>query len=195
MKLKHIINIIKFVFFLTYVILIFFVKSNIALIGALAIDIILIIAYKINLKSLIDNLIKISIFVLITAIINAFVVNINYAITIGIKLILVCIMTYIFSKMLSYMEFATVIEDLAYPLKLLGVNPKDLGLLITIAISFIPILREELERIKYVLLVKGFKVNTINIIKNMNIVFKPLFVSIMERINEIEYSLKTKGYQ
>ena len=195
MKLKHIINIIKFIFFLTYVILIFFVKSNIALIAALAIDIILIIAYKINLKSLIDNLIKISIFVLITAIINAFVVNINYAITIGIKLILVCIMTYIFSKMLSYMEFATVIEDLAYPLKLLGVNPKDLGLLITIAISFIPILREELERIKYVLFVKGFKVNTINIIKNMNIVFKPLFVSIMERINEIEYSLRAKGYQ
>ena len=195
MKLKHIINIIKFVFFLTYVILIFFVKSNIALIGALAIDITLIIVHKINLKSLIDNLIKISTFVLITAIINAFVVDINYAIIIGIKLILVCIMTYIFSKMLSYMEFATVIEDLVYPLKLLGVNPKDLGLLITIAISFIPILREELERIKYVLLVKGFKVNTINIIKNMNIIFKPLFVSIMERINEIEYSLKTKGYQ
>lgn len=195
MKLKHIINIIKFVFFLTYVILIFFVKSNIALIGALAIDITLIIVHKINLKSLIDNLIKISTFVLITAIINAFVVDINYAIIIGIKLILVCIMTYIFSKMLSYMEFATVIEDLVYPLKLLGVNPKDLGLLITIAISFIPILREELERIKYVLLVKGFKVNTINIIKNMNIVFKPLFVSIMERINEIEYSLRAKGYQ
>lgn len=195
MKLKHIINIIKFVFFLTYVILIFFVKSNIALIGALAIDIILIIAYKINLKSLIDNLIKISIFVLITAIINAIVVDINYAVIIGIKLILVCIMTYVFSKMLSYMEFATVIEDLAYPLKLLGVNPKDLGLLITIAISFIPILREELEKIKYVLLAKGFKVNTINIIKNMNIVFKPLFVSIMERINEIEYSLRAKGYQ
>lgn len=195
MKLKHIINIIKFIFFLVYVILIFFVKSNIALIGALAIDIILIIAYKINLKSLIDNLIKISIFVLITAIINAFVVNINYAITIGIKLILVCVMTHIFSKMLSYMEFATVIEDLAYPLKFVGINPKDLGLLITIAISFIPILREELERIKYVLLVKGFKVNTINIVKNMNIVFKPLFVSIMERINEIEYSLKAKGYQ
>ena len=195
MKLKHIINIIKFIFFLTYVILIFFVKSNIALIGALAIDIILIIAYKINLKNLINNITKIFIFVLITAIINAFVVNINYAITIGIKLILVCIMTYIFSKMLSYMEFATVIEDLAHPLKLLGVNPKDLGLIITIAISFIPILREELERIKYVLLVKGFKVNTINIIKNMNIVFKPLFVSIMERLNEIEYSLKAKGYQ
>lgn len=195
MKLKHIINIIKFIFFLTYVILIFFVKSNIALIAALAIDVTLIIAYKINLKNLINNITKMFIFVLITAIINAFVVNINYAITIGIKLILVCIMTYIFSKMLSYMEFATVIGDLAYPLKLLGVNPKDLGLLITIAISFIPILKEELERIKYVLLVKGFKVNTINIVKNMNIVFKPLFVSIMERINEIEYSLKAKGYQ
>lgn len=195
MKLKHIINIIKFIFFLMYVILIFFIKSNIALIGALIISIILIIAYKINLNNLINNIIKIFIFVLITAIINAFVVNINYAILIGIKLILVCIMTYIFSRMLSYMEFATVIEDLAYPLKFVGINPKDLGLLITIAISFIPILREELERIKYVLMVKGFKINTINIIKNMNIIFKPLFVSIMERINEIEYSLKAKGYQ
>ncbi len=42
------------------------------------------------------------------------------------------------------------------------------------------------------------KVSTTNkriILKNMNIVFKPLFVSIMERINEIEYSLKAKGYQ
>lgn len=195
MKLKHIINIIKFILFLTYVILIFFIKNNIALIGALVIDIILIAIYKINLKKILNNLIKISVFILITAIINAFVVDINYAILIGIKLILVCIMTYIFSQMLSYMEFATVIEDLVYPLKLIGINPKDLGLLITIAISFIPILREELERIKYVLIVKGFKLNAINVIKNMNIIFKPLFVSIMERINEIEYSLKAKGYQ
>lgn len=195
MKLKHIINIIKFIFFLVYVILIFFMKNNIALIGALIIDIILIAIYKIDLKKLLNNLIKISIFVLITAIINAFIVDINYAVLIGIKLILVCIMTYIFSQMLSYMEFAAVIEELVYPLKLFGINPKDLGLLITIAISFIPILREELERIKYVLLVKGFKLNAINVIKNMNIIFKPLFVSIMERINEIEYSLKAKGYQ
>ena len=195
MKLKHIINIIKFIFFLVYVILIFFMKNNIALIGALTIDIILIAIYKIYLKKLLNNLIKISIFVLITAIINAFIVDINYAVLIGIKLILVCIMTYIFSQMLSYMEFAAVIEELVYPLKLFGINPKDLGLLITIAISFIPILREELERIKYVLLVKGFKLNAINVIKNMNIIFKPLFVSIMERINEIEYSLKAKGYQ
>ena len=170
-------------------------KNNIALIGALTIDIILIAIYKIDLKKLLNNLIKISIFVLITAIINAFIVDINYAVLIGIKLILVCIMTYIFSQMLSYMEFAAVIEELVYPLKLFGINPKDLGLLITIAISFIPILREELERIKYVLLVKGFKLNAINVIKNMNIIFKPLFVSIMERINEIEYSLKAKGYQ
>ena len=195
MKLKHIINIIKFIFFLVYVILIFFMKNNIALIGALTIDIILIAIYKIDLKKLLNNLIKISIFVLITAIINAFIVDINYAVLIGIKLILVCIMTYVFSQMLSYMEFAAVIEELVYPLKLFGINPKDLGLLITIAISFIPILREELERIKYVLLVKGFKLNAINVIKNMNIIFKPLFVSIMERINEIEYSLKAKGYQ
>lgn len=193
--MKNTINIIKFIFFLLYVISIFFIKNNIALIGALIINIVLILIYKINLKKLLNSLNKISIFVLITALINVFVVDINYAIIIGIKLILVCSITYIFSTTLSYMEFATVIETLAYPLKLIGVNPKDIGLLITIALSFIPILKEELSRIKYVLLVKGFKINTINILKNTNIIFKPLFVSIMERINEIEYSLKSKGYE
>lgn len=193
--MKNIINIIKFVFFLLYIISIFFIKNNIALIGALIINIILILIYKINLKKLLNSLSKISIFVLITALINVFVVDINYAILIGIKLILVCSITYIFSTTLSYMEFATVIEILSYPLKLIGVNPKDIGLLITIALSFIPILKEELSRIRYVLLVKGFKINTINILKNTNIIFQPLFVSIMERINEIEYSLKAKGYE
>lgn len=193
--MKNTINIVKFIFFLLYVISIFFIKNNIALIGALIINIILILIYKISLKKLLNNLSKISIFVLITALINVFVVDINYAIIVGIKLILVCSITYIFSTTLSYMEFATVIETLAYPLKLIGLNPKDIGLLITIALSFIPILKEELIRIKYVLLVKGFKINTINILKNTNIIFKPLFVSIMERINEIEYSLKSKGYE
>lgn len=193
--MKNTINIVKFIFFLLYVISIFFIKNNIALIGALIINIILILIYKISLKKLLNNLSKISIFVLITALINVFVVDINYALIVGIKLILVCTITYIFSTTLSYMEFATVIETLAYPLKLIGVNPKDIGLLITIAISFIPILKEELIRIKYVLIVKGFKINTINILKNTNIIFKPLFVSIMERINEIEYSLKAKGYE
>lgn len=193
--MKNIINIIKFVFFLLCIISIFFIKNNIALICALIINIILILIYKINLKKLLNSLSKISIFVLITALINVFVVDINYAILIGIKLILVCSITYIFSTTLSYMEFATVIEILSYPLKLIGVNPKDIGLLITIALSFIPILKEELSRIKYVLLVKGFKINTINILKNTNIIFQPLFVSIMERINEIEYSLKAKGYE
>lgn len=193
--MKNIINIIKLIFFLLYIISIFFIKNNIALIGALIINIILILIYKINLKKLLNSLSKISIFVLITALINVFVVDINYAILIGIKLILVCSITYIFSTTLSYIEFATVIETLSYPLKLIGVNPKDIGLLITIALSFIPILKEELSRIKYVLLVKGVKINTINILKNTNIIFKPLFVSIMERINEIEYSLKAKGYE
>lgn len=193
--MKNTINIIKFIFFLLYIISIFFIKNNIALIGTLIINIILILICKISLKKLLNNLNKTSIFVLITALINVFVGDINYALIIGIKLILVCTITYIFSTTLSYMEFATVIETLAYPLKLIGVNPKDIGLLITIALSFIPILKEELSRIKYVLIVKGFKINTINILRNTNIIFKPLFVSIMERINEIEYSLKTKGYE
>lgn len=145
MKVKNIINIIKFVIFLIYIMLIFLVKNNITIIVAAIINMVLIIAMKINFSRLITSLIKISVFILFTVIINAFIMDWNYAILMGTKLALVCIVTYIFSTIMSYIELATVIENLSYPLKIVGVNPKEIGLVISISIAFLPILREELR--------------------------------------------------
>ena len=93
------------------------------------------------------------------------------------------------------MEFAEVIEKMIYPLKIFGINPKDIGLIITIALSFIPIMKDEIKEIKNILKVKGIMPTNFNLIKNSSLIFKPFFVSILQRINDVEMSLKAKGYQ
>jgi energy-coupling factor transport system permease protein len=92
------------------------------------------------------------------------------------------------------MEFAKVIEDIFYPLKIFKVEPKNIGIIISIALAFIPILKKELEDLKYLLKIKGFKVTFFNILKNISLVSKPFFVSILRKVNDLENTLLIKGY-
>ena len=188
-------NIIKFILFLIYVVGIFFINNYIIL-GIIAIfNLILMIISKINVKKSIINLIKLLPFILFTAVINLIFANLDFAILITVRLILVCNMSYIFSKIITYLEFAEVIEKLCYPLKTLKINPKEIGLIITIALSFMPIMKDELFQMKNVLKVKGINLSKINLIKNINLIFKPFFISVLQRVNEIEITMMAKGYQ
>ncbi len=188
-------NIIKFFIFLIYIIGIFFVDNFIILGIAAIFNLILIYASKINLKKTIINLIKLLPFILFTSLINLLFINFKSAALIMIRLILVCNISYIFSRIITYIEFAEIIEKIFYPFRILKINPKDISLIVTIAISFIPIMRDELLQMRNVLKVKGIKYSKINLIKNINLIFKPFFISVLQRINEIEMSLKSKGYQ
>lgn len=150
---------------------------------------------KININKAIKNLIKLMPFILFTVVINIIFVDLEFAILIGVRLILVCNISYVFSKTISYTEFGEVIEKLLFPLKIFKVNPKEIGIIITIALSFMPILKDELLQIKNSLKAKGMNMTNINLIKNANLIFKPFFVSVLQRINEVEMSLRAKGYE
>lgn len=188
-------NLIKFILFLIYTVGIFFIKNYIIL-GIIAIfNIILMLIIKINIKNAINNLFKLLPFILFTAIINVFFADLNFAILIGIRLILVCNLSYTFSKTMTYTEFGDMIEKLVYPFKIFGVNPKEIGLVITIALSFMPIMKNEFGQMRNVLKVKGIKPTNFNLLKNLNLIFKPFFISVLQRLNEIEMALKAKGWQ
>ncbi|MDO5556362.1 MAG: energy-coupling factor transporter transmembrane component T [Clostridia bacterium] len=188
-------NTIKFVLFLIYTISIFFIKNYIALIVVALINISLIILLKINIKKIINNLLNLLPFILFTVIINIIFGGLQFAIEIGVKLFLVCNITLIFSKILSYSQFAEVIENIMFPLKIFNINPKEIGLMIIIALSFMPIVKNDLQQIKLSLESKGIRMKKVNLLKNAKLIFKPFFVSIFQRTSEIEYSLKAKGYQ
>lgn len=188
-------NAVKFILFLIYTISIFFIKNYILLTLILFINISLMIISKININKAIKSLIKLMPFILFTVVINIIFVDLKFAILIGVRLILVCNISYVFSKTISYTEFGEVIEKLLFPLKIFKVNPKEIGIIITIALSFMPILKDELLQIKNSLKAKGMNMTNINLIKNANLIFKPFFVSVLQRINEVEMSLRAKGYE
>lgn len=149
------------------------------------------IVVKVNIVKAIQNLLAISPLILLATIINIFVVEPKYGILIGVRLILVCNITYTFSKVLSPVQIAKVIEMLVYPLKIFRINPADIGLIVTIGISFLPILRDTFNQNMMALKVKGVKLKPTNIIVSL----RPIFISTLKRVDEIEYALKAKGYQ
>ena len=188
-------NLIKFILFLIYSVGVFFIEDYIILGLIVMFNIVLMIIANINLKDALNNTIKLLPFILFTIAINMIFSDLKFSILIGIRLILIRNLTYIFSKNISYMEFAEVIEKMVYPLKILGINPEEIGLIVIIALSFIPIIKSEFEQIRNVIKVKGIKPTTFNLLKNLGLIFKPFLISVMQRLNEIEMSLKAKGYQ
>jgi len=187
-------NLIKFILFLMYTIGVFVVEDYISFGLIVLFNIVLMLTSKINLKNAIQNIIKLLPFILFTVAINVIFAELDFAI-IGIRLILIRNLTYIFSKTISYMEFAEVTKKIVYPLKIFGINPEEIGLIVIIALSFIPIIKNEFDQIRNVLKVKGIKPTTFNLLKNLGLVFKPFLILVMKRLNEIEITIKAKGYQ
>lgn len=188
-------NLIKFIMFLIYTVGIFFINNYIVLASIAVLNVILMLTIKINMKNALNNLFKLLPFILFTAVVNILFADLQFAILIGVRLILVCNLSYIFSKTITYTEFGEVIEKLMYPFKIFGINPKEIGLVITIALSFMPIMKSEFGQMRNVLKVKGVKPTNFNILKNLSLIFKPFFISVLQRLNEVEMSLKAKGWQ
>jgi len=61
-----------------------------------------------------------------------------------------------------------------------------------IGIAFLPILQNEIVQIRECLTAKGLNTKGINLLKNLNLILKPFLISVLERVNEIEMSLKSK---
>jgi len=184
-------NVIKLILFLVYTISIFLVKHDMFAVIVLGINLLLTIALKISIKEEIGNLLGISIFVILTASINAILVDIQTGIMIGVKLLLVCNITYIFSKIMNYTELAEAIEKILSIFKVLKVNPKNISIMICICISFIPTIKKQIKQVRAALKAKGVKLN----LKNSGLIFEPVVISLLKRVDEIESSLKAKAYQ
>ncbi len=185
---------IKLLILLTYTIAVFFVKNYLVLSIIAILNIILMILFKVPKLKALKNIYYLSFFIVFTALINFLVDNINSALLIAVRLILVCNFTYTFKTIFSPMELAKAIEYLCFPLKVFGINPKDISLIINIALTFIPILSNEFIQIKYALKSRGVAMSGINKVKSIKYMMKPLLYGILRRTNELEYTLRVKGY-
>lgn len=184
-------NVIKLILFLAYTIAIFLVKHDMFAVIVLGINLLLTFILKISIKEEIGNLLGICIFVLLTATINAMLVDVKTGVMIGVKLLLVCNITYIFSKMMNYTELAEALEKIFGIFKVLKINPKNISIMICICISFIPTIKRQIKQVRSALKAKGVKLN----LRNSGLIFEPVVISLLKRVDEIESSLKAKAYQ
>lgn len=183
-------KLIEFIIFILYTIFIFMVKEYITILAIGIINLLLLLILKINIKDLFKTMLKYLIFIIITAGINMLIINVNYGVLIGIKLFLVCNTTYMFSRYYTYMDLANTIEKLFIWVKVIKIDPKDIGLMVCISIAFLPILQNEIKNLKTSLKSKNFKINIFNI----HILLKPFFISILKKVDDIEMAIASKGY-
>lgn len=184
-------NVIKFLLFLIYTVSIFLVKPYQFTLIVIGINILLTLLLKISIKEEITNILGVIAFIIFTAVINVIIVDVPTGITIGIKLLLVCNITYIFSRKITYIELAEAIEKLFSIFKFIKINPKNISIMICICICFIPIIKQQIKQVRDALKVKGVKLN----LKNSRLMFEPIIISLLKRIDEIESSLKSKAYE
>lgn len=184
-------NVAQLILFFSYTITIFLIQNHIV-IGIFAIiNILLMVLVKVNVRKAIRNMLAIGILAIIVVATNAFISGIEEGIWIGVKLLLVCNITYTFSKILTPTKLIQAIEILLIPFKIVKINPREIGLILTIAISFLPIILHTFEETIFAIKAKGEKVN----LTNGKLLLKPILISILKRVNEIDLALKVKGYE
>ncbi len=187
-------DMIKFILFVMYTALIFFILDYRIIAVIAIVNLILMLIGKINFIEAGKSILKLLPFILLVVFINIILMSTERAILIGVRLILVCNVTYTFTRNFTPVQLSNSIEKILTPLKLFKVNTKDIGIMISIAVAFIPILRDEVDKLKESLRSKGFNTNGVNMIKNINLILVPLIVSILKRVNHIENAFISKGY-
>ena len=184
-------NVINLLFFLICTTGVFFVDNHIVILAIIAINLLIIYILKIQIKEILKFFSKILLFVILTVIFNLAMGNLSNAILLGIKLIIVCNITFLYSKNTTSAKLAKAIESLLFPLKAAKIDTRDIAIIICIAITFIPILNNELINFKNNLKSKSYKLSY----RNLLIIFEPFLASVIKRIDEIDKTLKVKAYE
>ena len=185
---------IKLIAFFVYTIGLFCINDFYLLAFLGIVQILIMFVCRISIKEVTKTIMQLMPFILFTVIIDLFLMELVEAIQIGIRLILVCHMTYLFGKTTTTMQIAKAVKQLLYPLKRLGVNIDNIGIMVSLANTLIPNIKQEMEQIRYSLKAKGFDMHFKNQVKHINYIMAPLFYSLLRKVSKLEEALESKGY-
>ncbi len=198
-------DLVKFLIFIIYSTVVFFIPNGYPLFIPISVNIFLIIGcllftyvYERRTKNyntykafiIFSITFKVMPFIVFTFVINCMLDNYINAIFVGLKLLIVCNATVIYSFTTTAVKTARTIELLCSPLKLFKINTEEIFILVCISLSLIPIIKNEFIDIKNSCKAKNMTFN----IKNSKYILSKFFYSLLMRVNEIENSLISKGY-
>jgi energy-coupling factor transport system permease protein len=114
------------------------------------------------------------------------------------RLVLLILGSSILTLTTSPIQLTDGIESLLKPLKRLKVPSHDIAMMMTIALAFIPILSDELEKIIKAQKARGAEFDTGNLIKRAKSlipILVPLFVSAFKRADELATAMEARCYR
>ena len=181
-------------FFFIYSALLFLIE-NFYILGFIFIfNLVVSLLVKIPLKRHFKIITRNILFVIFITLCNLLFSNTFESIKVGVRLFLVIDYTYIMGCFFDEMTLRIAFRYLFYPLKIFKVNIDNLTLIIVVSLTFIPILRDEATMIKYSLKSKGFDFKFKNVIKRPHVYLITYFNNLLDRIDELEKSLKLKAF-
>lgn len=189
------INMLLLILFFAFSIIIFMINNYYILLLFLLLNIIVLFITKTSIKSIFKLLYKNIIFVLFVFGCNLLFTSLDVAIMTSLKLFIAIVLAYTVSKLMPISKIAEGFYYLFYPLKLLKIDIKSIPLIISIALTFIPIMTHEAIEIKKSLISKGFKFNIKNVFTKPHIFLITYFNNIFNKVDELEKSLLMKGYE
>lgn len=123
--------------------------------------------------------------------------SIRNSTTVFLRLISLILSTSIVMTTTSANEISNSIESILYPLSFIKFNPRDIALTITITLRFIPTMFEEINKIIDAQRCRGASFKNKSLRKNLKSIlsiFVPLFVSSINRAEELAIALESRGY-
>ena len=183
------------VLFLLYSILVFLIDSYIILGLLFILNVIGLLMVKVRIKKYLKVL-KMNFFIIIFIFLfNLIFGDLRLAFLTSFKIYLVISTTYLLGYIYTPIKIAESFYYILSPLKIFKIDVQELSLIIAIALAFVPILSDEAKNIKMTLLSKGMDFNLKNVITRPHIYLTTYLNSLFSRIDELEFSLKMKGYQ
>ena len=175
------INSMLFIFLILFSLGLFFINNLVIIISILSISIILSIILKIKLPIRLPFVILL----IISFVFNYLLSSVDEAILVTLRLITMFIVVNIIIKKIGILNIGKVIGKLCHS--------KDIELMISISLSFIPILSKEIYYIKNSLKTKNFPLNFKNIITKPHIFVITFFNNLFRRVNDMEKVFISRG--
>lgn len=205
---------VKLLLTLLFVIAIFFVKSYFGFMLTIATLAVIIVCAKLPMMSVLKSVRGILFIVLFTAILNLFLIKdgevlvhweiftitkngVHTTIKMVLRLVLLISGASLLSLTTTPVQLADGLESLMSPLKFIKVPVRDIAMIMSIALRFIPTLFDETNKIISAQKARGASFDTGNIfarVKAMLPVLIPLIVNSFRRADELAFAMDARCY-
>ena len=204
----------KIVLLLLLMVSVFICNNYISLAAAAVLTLILVLISKIKLSVILKGIKSIFFVIILTSFLNIFYASgkpiaefwifkitkegLNNALFMGTRIVLLVIIGLMLTYTTTPNSLTDAIESLLKPLKIFKADIHSLAMVMTIALRFIPILIEEVQKIMAAQKSRGADLQSGGIIKRAKAIVPiliPLFVSSFRRANELADAMECRCYR